>query len=177
MAKQTEQLSLKYQKKRLMQLVISTITEEDSVVTAQTTEAIEETTPEAIIEVARITKCLLKTIPKATNPTTEEATTPKEEEDKTEEVEEEIILKEEAKILPSCKEYFVNSVAKKVTGKISATQKLIVKNAKIKNCTQSLKKAKMRKNHNMTKMTTTRPMRMSPASSKPSQQKTKKWFP
>ena len=146
-------------------------------VTAQITEAIAETTTEAIIEVAKITRCLTKTTPKATNPTTEEATTPKEEEDKTEEVEEEITLKEEAKILPSCRECFVNSVAKKATGKISATQKLIAKNAKIKNCIQSLRKAKMKKTHNMTKMTITRPMRMSPASSKPSQQKTKKWFP
>ena len=161
----------------LMRLVISTITEEDSVETAQTTEAIEETTTEAIIEVAKITKCLPKTIPKAVNPTTEEAITLKEEADKTEEVEEETTLKEEAKVLPSCRECFVNSVAKKATGKISATQKLIVKNAKIKNCIQSRRKARMMMTHNMTKMTITRPMTMYPASSKPSQQKTKKWFP
>ena len=146
-------------------------------VTAQTTEAIVETTIEAVIEVAKITKCQTKTTPRTANQPTEEAITPKEEEDKTEEVEEEITRKEEAKVLPSCRECFVNSVAKKATGKISATQKLIAKNAKIKNCIQSLRKAKMRKNHNMTKMTTTRPMRMSPASSKLSQQKTKKWFP
>ena len=146
-------------------------------VTAQTTEAIVETTIEAVIEVAKITKCQTKTTPKTANQPTEEAITPKEEEDKTEEVEEEITRKEEAKVLPSCRECFVNSVAKKATGKISATQRLIVKNAKIKNCTQSLRKAKMRKNHNTTKMTITRPMRMSPASSKPSQQKTKWWFP
>ena len=145
--------------------------------TAQITEAIAETTTEAIIEVAKITRCLTKTTPKATNPTTEEATTLKEEADRTEEVEEETTLKEEAKVLPSCRECFVNSVAKKATGKISATQKLIVKNAKIKNCIQSLRKAKMKKTHNMTKMTITRPMTMYPASSKPSQQKTKKWFP
>ena len=146
-------------------------------VTAQTTEAIVETTIEAVIEVAKITKCQTKTTPRTANQPTEEAITPKEEEDKTEEVEEEITRKEEAKVLPSCRECFVNSVAKKATGKISATQKLIAKNAKIKNCIQSLRKAKMRKNHNMTKMTITRPMRMSPASSKPSQQKTKWWFP
>ena len=146
-------------------------------VTAQTTEAIVETTIEAVIEVAKITKCQTKTTPRTANQPTEEAITPKEEEDKTEEVEEEITRKEEAKVLPSCRECFVNSVAKKATGKISATQKLIAKNAKIKNCIQSLRKAKMRKTHNMTKMTITRPMRMSPASSKPSQQKTKWWFP
>ena len=145
--------------------------------TAQTTEAIEETTTEAIIEVAKITKCLPKTIPKAVNPTTEEAITLKEEADKTEEVEEETTLKEEAKVLPSCRECFVNSVAKKATEKISATQKLIVKNAKIKNFIQSLRRAKMKMTHNMTRMTITRPMTMYPASSKPSQQKTKWWFP
>ena len=145
--------------------------------TVQTTEAIEETTTEAITEVAKITKCLPKTIPKAVNPTTEEAITLKEEADKTEEVEEETTLKEEERVLPSCRECFVNSVAKKATGKTSATQKLIVKNAKIKNCIQSRRKARMMMTHNMTKMTIMKPMKMSPASSKFSQQKTKKWFP
>ena len=94
MAKQTARLSLKY-RKMLMQWVISTITEEDSVETAQTTEAIEETTTEAITEVAKITKGQLKT-PRTTNLPTEEETTHKEEADKTEEVEVAITLKEEA---------------------------------------------------------------------------------
>lgn len=161
-----------------MLLVTTITTEVDSVVTVMATEEVTvETTTEATIEVAKTIKCQHKT-PKTTNLPTEEETTPKGEAGKTEEVEVEITLKEEAdKILASCKECFVNSVAKKATGKISATQKLIAKNAKIKNCIQSLRKAKMRKNHNMTRMTITRPMRMSPASSKPSQQKTKKWFP
>ena len=69
----------------------------------------------------------------------------------------------------------MNFVAKKDTEKISATQKSIARKAKIKNLTQCRKKVRMSKNPSMTKMTTMRPIRMSPASSKLSQQKTKKW--
>ena len=152
-------------------------------VTAQTTEAIVETTIEAVIEVAKITKCQTKTTPRTANQPTEEAITPKEEEDKTEEVEEEITRKEEAKVLPSCRECFVNSVAKKATGKISATQRLIARNAKIKKCTQCQTTTQKTNNHNMTK-TTMKPMKNFLESTMPtflestmlSQQKTKKWF-
>ena len=77
---------------------------------------------------AKITKCLPKTIPKAANPTTEEAITLKEEADRTEEVEEETTLKEEERVLPSCRECFVNSVARRATEKISATPESIAKN-------------------------------------------------
>ena len=97
-------------------------------VTAQTTEAIVETTIEAITEVAKIAKCQTKT-PKATNLPTEEATTPKEEEDKTEEVEVAIThlaitpKEEEDKIPALCRACSVNSVAKKDTEKTNVTQR------------------------------------------------------
>jgi hypothetical protein len=161
-----------------MLLVTTITTEVDSVVTVMATEEVTvETTTEATIEVAKTTKCHHKT-PKTPNLPTEEETTPKGEAGKTEEVEVETILKEEAdKILASCKECFVNSVAKKVTEKISAIPESIAKSAKTKNLTQCQKKVRKIKNLNMTKMTTMRPMKMSPASSKLSQQKTKKWFP
>ena len=165
--------------KKSMLLVTTITTEVDSVVTAMATEEVtEETTTEATIEVAKTTKCHRKT-PKTPNLPTEEETTPKGEAGKTEEVEVEITLKEEAdKILASCRECFVNSVAKKVTEKISVTPESIAKSAKTKNLTQwGQKKAQKIKNLHMTKMTTMKPMRMSPASSKPSQQKTRKWFP
>jgi hypothetical protein len=163
---------------KLMLLVTTITTEVDSEVTTMATEEVTvETTTEATTEVARTTKWQHKT-PKTTNLPTEEETTPKGEAGKTEEVEVEITLKEEAdKILASCRECFVNSVAKKVTEKISVTPESIAKSAKTKNLTQwGQKKAKKIKNLNMTKMTTMKPMKMSPASSKLSQQKTKKWF-
>ena len=162
---------------KLMLLVTTITTEVDSGVTTMATEEVTvETTTEATTEVAKTIKCHHKT-PKTTNLPTEEETTPKGEAGKTEEVEVEITLKEEAdKILASCKECFVNSVAKKVTEKISVTPESIAKSAKTKNLTQCQKKAKKIKNLNMTKMTTMKPMKMSPASSKLSQQKTKKWF-
>ena len=162
---------------KLMLLVTTITTEVDSEVTTMATEEVTvETTTEATTEVARTTKWQHKT-PKTTNLPTEEETTPKGEAGKTEEVEVEITLKEEAdKILASCKECFVNSVAKKVTEKISVTPESIAKSAKTKNLTQCQKKVKKIKNLNMTKMTTMKPMKMSPASSKLSQQKTKKWF-
>jgi hypothetical protein len=92
-----------------------------------------ETTTEATTEVPKTTKCRHRT-PKTPNLPTEEETTPKEEAGKTEEVEGAITLKEEAdKTLVLCKEYSVNSVAKKDTEKTSAILKLIAKNAKIRN--------------------------------------------
>ena len=148
-------------------------------VTAQTTEAIVETTIEAITEVAKVTKCLPRTL----NLPTEEETTPKEEEDKTEEVEVAITPKEEEdQIQALCKECSANSVAKKDTGKTNVTQKSTAKNARIKNLTQYLK-TKMSNNLSMTRMTT-KPMKnslvstmlKSLVSTMLSQQKTKKWF-
>ena len=120
--------------KKSMLLVTTITTEVDSVVTVMATEEdTVETTTEATIEVAKTTKCQHKT-PKTTNLPTEEETTPKGEEGKTEEVEVEITLKEEAdKILASCRECFVSSVAKKDIEKTSARQRSTVKNAKIKN--------------------------------------------
>jgi hypothetical protein len=155
-------------------VVTTTVTEEDSVATATTT-AVDTVviTTEATTEVAKTTKCQAK----QTNLPTEEITH-KEEADKIEEVEVATTqTKEEAdKTLVSCRECSVNSVAKKVTEKTSATQKLIVKNARTKNYTHCQKTVMMINSLNMTKTIIMRLMKKFLESSMHSRQKTKSWF-
>ena len=124
MVKQMAHLFLKLQTKTSMPLDTTTTTEESFMVITQTTEVTEEITTEATTEVAKTTKCLTKTT-KAKLPTQTTEETLKAEEDKIEEeVDVEITSKEEEDKTPVFfKDTSVNSVAKKVTKKISALLK------------------------------------------------------